>query len=38
MENINYQYGFSLETSASSLTQGGTGKGTEDRFAWMWPY
>lgn len=26
-----------LEESASALTQGGWGQGTEDRFAWKWP-
>ena len=32
-----FQYGISLKETASSLTQGGTGGGTENRFAWMWP-
>lgn len=38
MKNINTQYGVVLEASASELTQGGTGRGTESRFAWKWPY
>lgn len=45
MENIyevqnalNIHYGVVLEETASSLTQGGTGKGSESRFAWRWPY
>jgi hypothetical protein len=38
INNINIQYGVVLEETASSLTQGGTGKGSESRFAWRWPY
>lgn len=45
MENIyeiqnfsNIQCGVVLEETASSLTQGGTGKGSESRFAYRWPY
>ena len=37
IENINIQFGIVLEEKASALTQGGTGRGTENRFAYMWP-
>ena len=36
--SFNAQLGVTLEESASSLTQGGTGRGTESRFAYRWPY
>ncbi|MBX9804540.1 MAG: hypothetical protein K2Y18_02160 [Alphaproteobacteria bacterium] len=31
------QYEVVLHESASELTQGGQGRGTEHRFAYMWP-
>jgi len=36
-KGTNMQFCIVLEEPASMLTQGGTGGGTEDRFAWMWP-
>ncbi len=36
-KDISAQFCVVLGESASVMTQGGTGRGSEDRFAWMWP-